>query len=179
MKQGTMLVEPPPSPWNKGQLFSSASIEWGTPDDFFARLDEEFGGFGLDACASKENARCAKYIDRKQDSLSTEWTGGDSLMVWMNPPWGRQIGLFLRRAYEQSQRHGLTVVCLIPASTDTVYWRDWVWKAEEVRLVTGRLYFVRDDGHTGPATKGAAVVIYRPRWTLDRPSNVTLMAARP
>ena len=167
----------PSSSWNARQLFSSASVEWGTPQAFFDRLDEEFG-FGLDACASKENAKCAKYIDQGRDSLSTEWSVGDGLMVWMNPPWGRQIGLFLRRAYEQSQRHGLTVVCLVPASTDTRWWRDWIWKAEEVRLVTGRLHFVRDDGHTGPATSGVAVAIFRPRWDLPSPRIVRLVDSK-
>ena len=165
-----------PSPWNKGQLYSSASTDWSTPQDLFDRLDEEFG-FLLDACASAQNAKCEVYISEEQDCLVTEW-GADrtsrATSVWMNPPWGRQIGRFIQRAYEQGRKHRMVVACLLPACTDTKWWRDWVWKASEVRFVTGRLRFVRGDGHTGPSPKGAAVVVFTP-WGEEGPPRVSLM----
>jgi site-specific DNA-methyltransferase (adenine-specific) len=132
----------------------------------------------LDACSTEQNAQCEHHISPDQDTLATEWVDcmppdQSSHAVWMNPPWGRNIGRFVERAYKQSQKHRLIVVCLLPACTDTRWWRDWVWKANEVRLVTGRLKFVRDDGHTGPATKGCAVVVFTP-WG-EGPPRVSLM----
>ncbi len=41
------------------------------------------------------------------------------------------------------QRQGMTVVCLIPARTDTAYWHNHVMKAKEIRFVKGRLKFER------------------------------------
>jgi len=169
------------SPWNDGQLFSSGSVEWATPEWLFDRLDMEFA-FQLDVCANNRNAKVDPWIDAEENALTAEWhqcidtqlpTRTTNMSVWMNPPWGRQVGRFIKRAYEQCKKHRLVVVCLLPATTDTKYWRDWVWKASEVRFVTGRLHFVRDDGHTGPAPKGAAVVVFTP-WS-DGPPQISLM----
>lgn len=164
-------------PWNQSQLFSSASVEWATPDWLFEELDKEFG-FLLDACASSENAQCPAYIDEKADCLTTEW--GDLMegglvhrSVWMNPPWGRGIGAFVARAQQQSKRYGLVVVCLLPASTDTKWWHQYVMESAHVRFIQGRLHFVRDDGHTGPCTKGCAVVTFVP-WGQSKPRFSTM-----
>ena len=111
--------------------------------------------------------------------LEVEWVGFmenylPNMAVWMNPPWGREVGKFVERAYEQCRKHRLIVSCLLPASTDTRWWRDWVWKAGTVQLITGRLRFVREDGHTGPCPKGAAIVTFYP-WHSGSP-KVSLLA---
>ena len=159
-------LPPPPakSAWNSSQLFSSGSTEWSSPEWLVDSIHAEFL-VQLDACATGRNTQCEYYISPEQDALATEWvecmfSSRPGQAVWMNPPWGRQ-------------KHRLIVVCLLPACTDTRWWRDWVWRANEVRLVTGRLKFVRDDGHTGPATKGCAIVVFTP-WG-EGPPRVSLM----
>lgn len=148
------------SPWNARQLFSSASVEWRTPDWVMDLVHAEFD-LGLDACASDENAQCRRYITAQDDCLQVEWEPrSHGRAVWMNPPWGRQIGRYVRRAHDQARRHSLIVVCLLPASTDTRWWCDYVMKAADVRFFRGRLHFIRSDGHTGPCTKGSALVIF-------------------
>lgn len=72
-----------------------------------------------------------------EDGLAQSWANET---VFMNPPYGRVIGDWIAKAYEESQK-GATVVCLIPARTDTRYWHDYVMKAAEIRLVRGRLKF--------------------------------------
>jgi len=143
----------------------SSSTEWSTPEAFFKRLDDEFV-FTLDLCATEDNALCGAFVDKEEDCLSVEWDwvaqDPKRYTAWMNPPWGRGVGKFVQRAYEQSKRHGLRVVCLLPANTDTKWWRDWVWRASEVRFVTGRLHFVCSDGRTGPCPTGACVVVFDP-----------------
>lgn len=157
------------SAWNQDQLFSSKSVEWSTPQDLFDHLHREFR-FGLDVCANSRNAKCPAFIDKDADTLATPWADriDPGTAAWMNPPWGRGIGSFLQRAFEESNRSHCVCVCLVPAATDTQWWRTWVWMASEVRLIVGRLHFVRDDGHTGPAPKGAALVIFTP-WSFGPP----------
>lgn len=141
---------------NEG-LFTSNTDEWGTPWDFFDQLDAEFG-FTLDVCANEGNAKVPTFLSKLDDGLSREWAG----VCWMNPPYGRQIGDWVRKAYESSL-DGATVVCLIPARTDTAYWHDYVMKADEVRLIRGRLSF--DGGHEPTAHNApfpSAVVVFRP-----------------
>ena len=166
------------SSWNKDQLFSSKSVEWSTPEWLFDALDMKFA-FQLDVCASERNAKVDLWIDEDSNALEVEWVGFmenplPSMAVWMNPPWGREVGKFVEKAYEQCRKHRLVVCCLLPASTDTRWWRDWVWKAGTVQLITGRLHFVREDGHTGPCPKGAAIVTFYP-WHSGSP-KVSLLA---
>ena len=71
---------------NKG-LFSSNTDLWATPQWFFDKLNEEFG-FDTDVCAVPENAKCEHFYTRQDDGLSKEWSG----VLWMNPPYGREIG---------------------------------------------------------------------------------------
>lgn len=80
---------------NKG-LMTSKTDEWATPQAFFDELNKEFN-FELDVCATKENAKCAKYFTKKQDGLAQNW---DNLRVWMNPPYGREIGKWVKKASE-------------------------------------------------------------------------------
>jgi phage N-6-adenine-methyltransferase len=135
-------------------MFSSRSDEWATPVEFFNRLNEEFH-FELDVCALPTNAKCPRYFTPKTDGLKQEWTG----VCWMNPPYGRQIGNWMKKAYESSLA-GATVVCLVPARTDTRWWHDYA-RHGEIRFVCGRLKFGDADS---PAPFPSAIVIFRNRW---------------
>jgi site-specific DNA-methyltransferase (adenine-specific) len=136
--------------------YSSVTNEWVTPQPVFDQLNEEFK-FTLDPCCTRESAKCSKYYTAKEDGLSKDWS---SDRVFMNPPYGRVIGSWMRKAYEESQR-GALVVCLVPARTDTAWWHDYA-ATGEVRFIRGRLNFVGDRarGHNAPFP--VAIVILRP-----------------
>jgi phage N-6-adenine-methyltransferase len=114
--------------------FSSKTDDWATPEEFFDELDGIFH-FDLDACASPTNAKCERYFTREDDTLKQEWTGN----VWMNPPYGREIKAFMKKAYEESLK-GATVVCLVPSRTDTEWWHRYARRGHIVFL-RGRLKF--------------------------------------
>lgn len=78
-------------------MMSSNTCEWETPPDFFRKLDDEFH-FDLDVCATPENAKCRRYFTKEQDGLKQEWTG----TCWMNPPYGRVISLWMKKALDSS-----------------------------------------------------------------------------
>ena len=117
-------------------MMSSASDDWETPLDLWEKLNEEFG-FDLDVCASSDNAKCAAYFDIEADGLKQPWTG----TVCMNPPYGRRIGEWMKKAMQHGR--GGIAVCLVPARTDTIWWREYCMKASEIRLIKGRLKFGR------------------------------------
>jgi phage N-6-adenine-methyltransferase len=131
--------------------FFSKSNEWSTPPEFFKTLNREFQ-FSLDVCATRRNAKCDYFFTRRQDGLSRHWTG----TCWMNPPYGREIGHWMKKAYE-SAKNGVTVVCLVPARTDTSWWHNYAIKGE-VRFIRGRLKF---GGCKNSAPFPSAVVIFR------------------
>ena len=88
-------------------MMSSQTDLWETPKAFFDALDEEFH-FDLDVCAIPSNAKCKTYYTPEQDGLLQEWTG----ICWMNPPYGREIGQWVRKAFETSLRGG---ACRLPS----------------------------------------------------------------
>lgn len=123
---------------NTAIMFSSATDLWSTPQDFFDELNAEFH-FTLDPCATRENAKCARFFTVEDDGLKQDWQGET---VFCNPPYGRAIKDWVKKCYEESKKPGTTVVMLIPARTDTSYFHDYIYgKAREIRFIRGRLKF--------------------------------------
>lgn len=117
-------------------LFSSATEEWATPDDFFRALDAEFH-FTLDPCSTDDNAKCAKHYTKEQDGLLQDWTGE---RVFCNPPYGREMPRWIAKCAEHGIRGGVAVM-LIPARTDTKAFHDYIYHKAEIRFIRGRLKF--------------------------------------
>ena len=137
--------------------YSSRRPDWATPPELFATLDAEFA-FTLDAAASPANAKVATFYSEADDGLTKPWNG----TVWVNPPYGRGIGSWIEKAIRSTQA-GATVVMLVPARTDSVWFQQLLAHADEVRFLAGRVTFV---GASEPAPFPSAVVVLRPpsRW---------------
>lgn len=121
-------------------MFSSVSNEWETPQDFYDELNKEFN-FTLDPCCQEYNHKCDKYYTSEMDGFNKSWEGET---VFCNPPYGREIGKWVKKCYEESKKDNTTVVMLVPARTDTRWFHDYIYKKEnvEVRFIKGRLKFV-------------------------------------
>lgn len=131
-------------------MMSSNTAEWATPQAFFDELDKEFH-FTLDPCCTHENAKCEKHYTKAEDGLKHSW-GGER--VYCNPPYGREIGKWVQKAYESKT----LVVMLLPARTDTRWFHDYIYGKAEIRFIKGRLHF--NDGKEG-APFPSMVVIFR------------------
>lgn len=135
---------------NRGMLISTTD-QWATPQKFFDAWNALRGPFDVDVCANESNAKCAVYFDEAMDGLKQQWVG----KCWMNPPYGRNIGKWMKKAYE-SAGDGTIVVCLVPARTDTKWWHDYAIKGD-ITFIRGRLKF-------GTATNSApfpsAIVVF-------------------
>jgi phage N-6-adenine-methyltransferase len=116
-------------------MFSSKTDLWETPKDFFDKMNDEFH-FNLDVCATHENAKCEAYYTKEIDGLNQPWYG----RCWCNPPYGREIGKWVEKAYK-SATDGATVVMLLPAKTDTKWFHKYIYGKAEVRFIRGRLKF--------------------------------------
>lgn len=124
--------------------FSSASDDWSTPQ----HIVDQYGNFDLDPCASSKNAKAPRYFTKEDDGLSKEWFG----RVWMNPPYGREIGKWVKKAYGS----GCECVCLLPARTDTKWFHDYCTEGRIVFL-RGRIKF---NGHKNAAPFPSMIVIF-------------------
>lgn len=93
---------------NTKLMFSSATDQWATPQAFFDQLNDEFH-FTLDPCADDQNHKCDRYFTKEQDELVQSW---ESERVFCNPPYGRGIGDWVRKAAFESVTHNNTLSCL-------------------------------------------------------------------
>ena len=130
--------------------FSSKTNEWTTPKDFYEILHKEFN-FTLDPCATKTNSKCKKFYTKDDNGLTKDWSNET---VFMNPPYGREIKHWIKKAYDESLK-GALVVCLIPARTDTIYWHTYCVKGN-IRFIKGRLKFSNKNSAPFPS----ALVIF-------------------
>lgn len=137
-------------------LFSSRSEEWATPQKLFDYLNQQFH-FTLDAAATAQNAKCPTFYTKEQDGLLQDWTGN----VWLNPPYGRQIYLWMQTAYRSAQKTADCVVVLVHARTDTKWWHEFVMRASEVWFLERRVAFVGKSGVANSSTFPSVVVVFR------------------
>ena len=138
-------------------MFSSASVEWGTPKAFFDELDKEFH-FNLDPCATEQNHKCDKYFTKEDDGLTQNWGGS---RVFCNPPYGRSLTeKWVKKCYEESLKPNTLVVMLIPARTDTRWFHDYIYHKAELRFIRGRLRFELNGITQDSATFPSMIVIF-------------------
>jgi len=113
-----------------------------TPPEVWGPLHSEFR-FDLDAAADQRTARVPRYLT---DALEIDWPGD---RIWVNPPYGRKLEPFVRKACIEASK-GKLVVALIPFRCRAAWWHEAViGKAAEVRCVRKRIRFLRPDGSRG------------------------------
>ncbi len=135
--------------WKFKGLMTSLSPHWATPKWLYAELDKRFH-FDDDPCPLGGKG-----------GLDRPW--GKS--VYVNPPYGREIIVWVKKCYETAQG-GACVVALLPARTDTKWWHDYVMKADEILFIKGRLKF--NDGKN-PAPFPSCIVIFGGRTPQNHP----------
>lgn len=144
---------------NTAVMFSSARGDHATPQWLFDELNREFH-FDVDGAADGDSSLCGLYLS---DALHDDWSGGRKRpsRVFLNPPYGRDIGRWTTKAIvEVDAGHAEIVVLLLPARTDTSWFRKLVEYAAEVRFIPGRLKF-GDAQNSAPFP--SCVVVVRPR----------------
>ena len=133
---------------------------WQTPPEVFGPLMKEFR-FDLDAAADEQTTRLPNYLT---DALNVaDWPGD---RIWLNPPYGRKLEPFVRKAAAEAAK-GKLVVALIPFRCRAAWWHECViGKAAEVRCIRKRIRFVRLDG-SRPSLTGSCdscVVVWHGRF---------------
>jgi len=133
--------------------FSSKKMDWRTPPEVFEFFNKQYR-FDLDAASTSENALCENHLT---DAFNEKWSGQT---VWLNPPYGRDIGKWLAKAREEAGK-GRTVACLIFARTDTLWWHEHCARATAIYFIKGRIKFLDSDGKAkNSATAPSCLVVF-------------------
>lgn len=141
---------------NNGR-YNGNGRHWETPPEIFDPLNAEFR-FTLDPCCTRETAKCGVFFTETDDGLSQPWAGH---RVFMNPPYGREIYPWTRKARDEA-KHGTLVVGLLPASCDLSWWHEDVVGHAEVRYIRGRVRFLIGGLYRGSGFFASVVVVWRP-----------------
>ncbi len=140
---------------NNGR-YNGNGREWETPPEIFEPLHAEFN-FTLDPCATKQNAKCARYYTERENGLQQDWRGET---VFMNPPYGREIYAWTAK----SKASGALVVGLLPASTDLAWWHDDVVASRaQLRWIRGRVRFLTGGPYRASGFFASVIVIWGSR----------------
>lgn len=117
--------------------FSSKKTEWKTPVELLEKV-YALAPVDLDPCCSDKHVRADRhYIWPEADGLEKPWSG----VVYMNPPYGRQISAWCEKAADEAE-DGAVVVGLLPARVDTRWFQEQVFaRARAIVFVKGRLTF--------------------------------------
>jgi len=122
-------------------LFKSEKQNWKTPKAFYQALDSEFN-FDFDPCPNNPSF----------NGLKIEWGN----VNFINPPY-KDIKNWIKKGFEEYLKDK-TVVFLIPSRTDTLYWHNYIMKADEIRFIKGRLKF---DDQKNSAPFPSCIVVFR------------------
>jgi site-specific DNA-methyltransferase (adenine-specific) len=141
------------------KIFESKHVDrdqWETPPEIFDPLNDEFS-FTLDPCATPDNAKSKKFFTRFDNGLLYDWSGET---VFVNPPYsGRNLAVWVEKCYRESLRSNTKVIGLLPVSTSSAWFHDYIYGKAEIRFIRGRIRFVGAK-HTAPFS--SMIVIFQP-----------------
>jgi hypothetical protein len=132
-------------------------VQWSTSPLLERAYTDELRKFAR----RRANFKHPNYLSSARSAFEHDWaeeSGGRA--VFLNPPYGREIGRWMARAKIEGQK--VPVVTLVPARTDTRwFWESVLDGASEVRLLRGRLRF-EAEGVEASAPFPSAVVVFSP-----------------
>ncbi len=136
------------------------SDERETPKELFDFVCERVGEFTLDACATRENAKCRDFISVETDGLVAPWSGG----VWCNPPYSDIEAWVTKAAVQMVQPASCErIVMLVPASPETDWWWSLWHKATEIVFLSPRVRFMKAGQKMGSPPFASALALLQPR----------------
>lgn len=128
--------------------------EVSTPWNFITACNNRFGPICFDLAASKQNAKCARFFSKEDDSLKQDWYAIDGL-CWLNPEFN-DIPTWARKCAAE-MRMGARILFLTPASVSTNWFSEHVYGKAYVIALTGRLRFI---GHENDYPKDMILSYY-------------------
>jgi len=152
---------------NLKTMLSSVKMDWETPMEVYNPLDLEFG-FTLDFCATNENKKHNHFYSEEQNALLQNPIGE---IIFCNPPYGNKIKDFVKKCSELSINN--TIVMLIPARTDTLYFHKYIYNKAEIRFVKGRIKFIGNQKGSGSAPFPSMIVIFKNKAELESEGKET------
>ncbi len=139
------------------RFLGNRAEEYATPQTFVDYVEAHFKfKFTLDAAADESNSKAPSWIDIETDSLIQKWSGH----VWLNPPYGRKLGGFIRKAILE-QNNCKSIWVLIPARTDNKIFHELINPhAFAIYLIKGRFNFIHPSIVKGANSPSPSMLVH-------------------
>jgi phage N-6-adenine-methyltransferase len=116
-------------------------------------------------CVKSTVPVCDRFLDAERDALGESWAGE---RVFCNPPYGKGLERWVRKALDEAAENGALVVMVLPARTGNIWFHRYVLPHAEVRFIRGRLSYQLGGSGSARAPFDSMVVIFRPYSRGDR-----------
>ncbi len=144
-------------------LTSSDLMTHNTPAEFL-RVLRPMGRIALDPASNAGSIVRSRFKwTEEDDSLPRSWRVSAPGYVYVNPPYGDALPIWIRKMIEQAQQ-GVEILGLVPVRSDTA-WFDLAQASADVGLWKGRITF---RGAAHPAPFASCVLYFGPRRALFR-----------
>jgi phage N-6-adenine-methyltransferase len=134
--------------------FRSEKDDWETPYSLFEKINHLFD-FDCDVCADQYNALCDNYFTKEFSCLANSWYN----LNYMNPPYGRGMDKFIKKAYIEYIDFGKMTIALVPSRTDTKWFHNYIYNKAEIIFVKGRITFYTTDGRMPNAAPFPSMIV--------------------
>lgn len=117
-----------------------------TSPELIGAIEDSFGPINFDPCWHPASVvRPGSYLDVRQghNGLRDDWAGP---FAFVNPPWSA-ADKWVKRSHELwASGKVTTILCLIPAATDTRFFHEVLSVDADVYFLQGRPRFYKEDG---------------------------------
>lgn len=138
---------------SRGVILPAQRTDWNTPKWIIDNVIRTFGVIDLDPCSNAASIVPAiRRVELPEDGLLVPW----SKRVYANPPYGRGLEAWFKKAAESA---AADVLMLVPAGTSNKAWHRYVKGCIDVSVcfLAGRVRFL---GATTGAAFSSAVILW-------------------
>ena len=158
-----------------GHIGDMKSQHWNTPAELVEAVCEVFGGqIDLDPCDNGFSCTQARVSYKlPTDGLKESWVSDSQGVlfknIFCNPPYGldkvrgTSIADWIHRCSFYGHARDLDIMLLIPASTETAFWHEYIWgQADAICFIKGRVKHPLEGKTLAGSTKGSAMIYWGP-----------------
>jgi hypothetical protein len=148
---------------SRGVILPAQRTDWNTPKWIVDNVLATFRApIDLDPCSNPTSiVPATRRVELPEDGLAVPWEGN----VYVNPPYGRGLEAWFKKAEEAPRQNAASVLMLVPAGTSNKAWQRYVKGSVDVSVcfLAGRVRFL---GAVAGAAFSSAVILWTRRGDL-------------